>query len=354
MQARKMTKTVRIGDRLIGGGNPILIQSMTNTKTEDAAATTEQILALENIGCDIIRCAVPTMEAAHALKEIRKNIHIPLVADIHFDYRLAIAAIENGADKIRINPGNIGSRERVLAVVSAAKEREIPIRVGVNSGSLEKEYLEKYGSVTPRGLVESALAKCRMIEEMGYDNLVVSIKSSDVLMCHEAYRRFSELSDYPLHVGITEAGTLLSGNIKSAVGLSLILSEGIGDTIRVSLTGDPMEEIKSAKLILRTLGLKQGGIEVVSCPTCGRTQIDLISLANRVETMVEAFPLDIKVAVMGCVVNGPGEAKEADIGIAGGKGEGLLIKKGEIVKKLPEDQLLDALRYELENWRNNG
>lgn len=345
-----MTKTVTIGNRVIGGGNPILIQSMTNTKTEDVAATVAQIQALTAAGCDIIRCAVPTMEAAEALTEIKKQISIPLVADIHFDYRLALAAIEYGADKIRINPGNIGAKERVQAVVEAAKERNIPIRVGVNSGSLEKELVEKYHGVTAEGIVESALDKVHLIEDMGYDNLVISIKSSDVLMCVKAHELIAEKTDHPLHVGITEAGTLLSGNIKSAIGLGLILHQGIGDTIRVSLTGDPLEEIKSAKLILRTLGLRKGGIEVVSCPTCGRTKINLIELANQVETMVADIPLDIKVAVMGCVVNGPGEAKEADIGIAGGCGEGLIIKHGEVFKKVPEDELLEALRYELLHW----
>ena len=342
------TKVIQIGDRVIGGGNPILIQSMCNTKTEDVTATVAQILKLEQAGCDIIRVAVPTLEAAAALKEIKKQIHIPLVADIHFDYRLAIAAMENGADKIRINPGNIGSKERVKAVVDRAKELHIPIRVGVNSGSLEKGLIEKYGGVTAEGLVECALEKTALIEQMGYDNLVISIKSSDVMMCVKAHELIHSQTSYPLHVGITEAGTLTSGNIKSAVGLGLILHQGIGDTIRVSLTGDPVEEIKSAKLILRTLGLRKGGIEVVSCPTCGRTRIDLIGLANQVENMVTEFDqLNVKVAVMGCVVNGPGEAKEADLGIAGGIGEGLLIKKGEIVKKLPEAELLPALRAEL-------
>lgn len=347
---RERTKVVQIGNVKIGGGNPIAIQSMTNTKTEDVDATVAQIHALEKAGCEIIRCAVPTMEAAEALGEIKKQIHIPLVADIHFDYRLAIAAIENGADKIRINPGNIGDASRVQAVVDKAKEHGIPIRVGVNSGSLEKNLVEKYGGVTAEGLVESAMDKVHMIEKIGYDNLVVSIKSSDVLMCVKAHELIAGQCKYPLHVGITESGTLLAGNIKSSIGLGLILHQGIGDTIRVSLTGDPTEEIKSAKLILKTLGLRKGGIEVVSCPTCGRTKIDLIGLANQVEQMVADIPLDIKVAVMGCVVNGPGEAKEADIGIAGGIGEGLLIKKGEIVKKVKEEELLETLRWELLHW----
>ena len=347
---RERTKVVQIGNVKIGGGNPIAIQSMTNTKTEDVDATVAQIHALEKAGCEIIRCAVPTIEAAEALGKIKKQIHIPLVADIHFDYRLAIAAIENGADKIRINQGNIGDASRVQAVVDKAKEHGIPIRVGVNSGSLEKNLVEKYGGVTAEGLVESAMDKVHMIEEMGYDNLVVSIKSSDVLMCVKAHELIADQCKYPLHVGITESGTLLAGNIKSSIGLGLILHQGIGDTIRVSLTGDPTEEIKSAKLILKTLGLRKGGIEVVSCPTCGRTKIDLIGLANQVEQMVADIPLDIKVAVMGCVVNGPGEAKEADIGIAGGIGEGLLIKKGEIVKKVKEDELLETLRWELLHW----
>lgn len=347
---RDDTKKILIGDVMIGGGNPIAIQSMTNTRTEDAAATAAQIRKLEAAGCEIIRCAVPTMEAAKALAEIKKQIHIPLVADIHFDYRLAIAAIENGADKIRINPGNIGESERVKAVVEKAKEHAIPIRIGVNSGSLEKNLVEKYGGVTAEGLVESALDKVELVESFGYDQLVVSIKSSDVMMCVKAHEELAKKCPYPLHVGITESGTLLAGNIKSSIGLGLILNQGIGDTIRVSLTGDPAEEIKSAKIILKTLGLRKGGIEVVSCPTCGRTKIDLIGLANQVEAMVSDIPLDIKVAVMGCVVNGPGEAKEADIGIAGGIGEGLLIKKGEIVKKVKEEELLEVLRQELLDW----
>jgi len=349
---RQNTKEIRIGDVVIGGNHPVAIQSMTNTKTEDIKGTIEQIHRLEAAGCEIVRCTVPTLEAAEALREIKKNIQIPLVADIHFDYRMAIAAIENGADKIRINPGNIGGEERLRAVVDKAKEHEIPIRVGVNSGSLEKTLLEKYGAVTAEGIVESALDKVRMIEEMEYDNLVVSIKSSDVMMCVKAHELIAEQCPYPLHVGITEAGTVYSGNIKSSIGLGIILYEGIGNTIRVSLTGDPAEEIRSAKLILKTLGLRKGGIEVVSCPTCGRTQIDLIGLANQVEKMVQEFPLDLKVAVMGCVVNGPGEAREADIGIAGGKGEGLLIKKGEVVKKVKEEELLETLRRELQNWEN--
>ncbi len=349
--SRNHTKVVQIGNRVIGGGNPILIQSMTNTRTEDIEATVAQILRLEKAGCDIVRCTVPTLEAAKAIGEIKKQIHIPIVGDIHFDYKMAIAAMEYGVDKIRINPGNIGSVDRVAKVVEVAKERNIPIRIGVNSGSLEKELVEKYNGVTAEGIVESALKQVAIVEELGYDNLVVSIKSSDVLMCTRAHELLAKEIQYPLHVGITEAGTITSGNIKSAIGLGLILHQGIGDTIRVSLTGDPVEEIKSAKLILRTLGLRQGGIEIVSCPTCGRTRIDLISLANQVEDMVADIPLDLKVAVMGCVVNGPGEAKEADIGIAGGIGEGLLIKKGEVVRKVPEDELLHVLREELLHWK---
>ena len=347
---REKTKVVRIGDRVIGGGNPVLIQSMTNTPTEDVSATVAQILRLEAAGCEIIRCTVPDMEAAKALKEIKKQIHIPLVADIHFDYKMAIAAMENGADKIRINPGNIGGRDKVKAVIDVARERNIPIRVGVNSGSLEKQLVEKYQGVTAEGIVESALDKVAMIEDLGYDNLVISIKSSDVLMCVRAHEVLAKRTNYPLHVGITESGTVWSGNIKSSLGLGMILGQGIGDTIRVSLSGDPVEEIKTAKLVLRTLGLRKGGIEVVSCPTCGRTKMDLIGLATKVEEMVADYPLDLKVAVMGCAVNGPGEAKEADIGIAGGIGEGLLIKKGEIIKKIPEQELLTVLKEELDHW----
>lgn len=348
---RDNTKIIKIGDKLIGGGNPIMIQSMTNTHTEDVEATVKQILRLEKAGCDIIRCTVPTIEAAHAIKEIKKQIHIPLVADIHFDYKMAIAAMENGADKIRINPGNIGSTDKIKAVVDVAKSRNIPIRVGVNSGSLEKDIVEKYNGVTAKGLVESALDKVKIIEDLGYDNLVISIKSSDVLMCVKAHELIAEQTKYPLHVGITESGTIFSGSIKSSIGLGLILNQGIGDTIRVSLTDDPVREVEAAKLILRTLGLRKGGIEVVSCPTCGRTRIDLIGLASRVEELVKNYDLDIKIAVMGCVVNGPGEAKEADLGIAGGDGCGVLIKHGEIVKKFDEDKLLSVLKEELDNWQ---
>ncbi len=345
---RDETKVVRIGDRVIGGGNPILIQSMTNTRTDDVKATVEQILKLEEAGCELIRCTVPTLACAEALKEIKKQIHIPLIADIHFDYKMAIAAIENGADKIRINPGNIGGEENIAAVVKAAKEHDVPIRVGVNSGSLEKDLIEKYGGVTAEGLVESALDKAAMIERHDYDNIVISIKSSDVLMCVKAYELIASKTKYPLHVGITEAGTLISGNIKSGVGLGLILYQGIGDTIRVSLTGDPVEEVKSGRIILRTLGLRKNGVEVVSCPTCGRTRINLIELANQVENLVQRYDANVKVAVMGCAVNGPGEASEADFGVAGGDGVGLLFKKGQIIKKLPESELLGALKDELD------
>ena len=352
MRERHKTRVVRIGDVAIGGENPIRIQSMCNTKTEDVEATVAQIRALTAAGCEIIRVAVPNEAAALALKDIRRQIKLPLVADIHFDYRLALAAMEHGADKIRINPGNIGEDWKLREVVTAAKERNIPIRVGVNSGSLEKDLLQKYGGVTAEGIVESALEKVRRIEELGYENLVISIKSSDVLMCIKAHELLAAETDYPLHIGITEAGTLLRGTVKSAVGLGVILYEGIGDTIRVSLTGDPLEEIKAAREILKSLGLRKGGVEVVSCPTCGRTEIDLIGLANRVESLVERYSdLDVRVAVMGCVVNGPGEAREADFGVAGGKGAGVLIRKGEVIRTMPEAELLPALEAELQRIR---
>ena len=344
---RRKSKQVMAGGVAIGGGAPVTVQSMLNVPSTDISGSVAQAVRLEQAGCQILRAAIPNKEAVALIPAIKEKVSIPLVADIHFDYRLAIAAMESGADKIRINPGNIGARERVKAVVDKAKEYNIPIRVGVNSGSLEKELVERYGGVTAEALVESAKREVQVIEELGYDNLVVSIKSSDVMMCVKAHELLARDCRYPLHVGITESGTLLSGNIKSSVGLGIILYEGIGDTIRVSLTGDPVEEIKSAKLILKALKLRTGGIEVVSCPTCGRTRIDLIGLATRVEEMVADIDLDVKVAVMGCVVNGPGEAREADIGIAGGIGEGLLIKKGQILKKLPEDELLPALRAEL-------
>lgn len=348
---RNRTRKIQIGSQVIGGGNPVLIQSMTNTRTEDVPATVAQIHRLEAAGCQIIRCTANNVEAARAIGEIKKQIHIPVVADIHFDYQLAILAMECGADKIRINPGNIGGPDQVRAVVETAKKYQIPIRVGVNSGSLEKELIEKYHGVTAEGIVESALDKVRMIEELDYDRIVISIKSSDVMMCVKAHELIAARTDYPLHVGITEAGTLMRGAIKSSVGLGIILNQGIGDTIRVSLTSDPLQEIIVARQILKALNLRRGGIEVVSCPTCGRTAIDLIGLANQVEELAADYEhLNIKVAVMGCVVNGPGEAREADIGIAGGNGEGLLIKKGAVIRKLPEEQLLDALRYELEHW----
>lgn len=349
---RAVTRVTEIGSVKIGGGNPIAIQSMTNTDTADVASTVEQIRRLEEAGCDIVRATANTEAAACAFSDIKRHIHIPIVADIHFDYRLAIMAMEHGADKIRINPGNIGGYENLKRVVAVAKERNIPIRVGVNSGSLEKTLIEKYGGVTAEGIVESALDKVSMIEDCDYNNIVISIKSSDVMMCVHAHELIADKTKYPLHVGITESGTLYRGNIKSAVGLGLILGQGIGDTIRVSLTSDPEDEIISAKTILRALKLRNDGIELVSCPTCGRTKIDIISLANEVEKLVQEYDhLHIKVAVMGCAVNGPGEAKEAELGIAGGVGEGLLFKHGEIVRKLPQDELLPALKYELDNWK---
>ncbi len=352
MIERRKTREVRIGDVAIGGTNPIAIQSMTNTETADVEATVAQILALEKAGCEIIRSTANTEAAADAFDKIKEQIHIPIVADIHFDYKLAIRAMEHGADKIRINPGNIGGPENLKKVVDAAKHYRVPIRVGVNSGSLEKSLVEKYGGVTAEGIVESAMDKVRMLEELDFHDIVISIKSSDVPMSVETHRLVSQQTDYPLHVGITESGTLWSGNIKSSVGLGMILGAGIGDTIRVSLSGDPVEEIRTAKLILRTLGIRKEGITLVSCPTCGRTKIDLIGLANQVERMVEEYPdITAKVAVMGCVVNGPGEAREADLGVAGGDGEGLLFRHGEILRKVPESEILPALREELEKLR---
>lgn len=350
MAYRDNTKEIHIGNKVIGHGNPVLIQSMTNTRTENVKETVEQIHRLEKAGCEIIRSTVPTLEAAKAIKEIKKEISIPIVADIHFDYKMAVAAIENGADKVRINPGNIGSDEKLLEVIKAARERNVPIRVGVNSGSMEKELIEKYGSVTADGLCESALNNVKRIEDMGYDNLVISLKSTNVLMCVEAHKKIAGMTPYPLHVGITESGTVFSGNIKSGIGLGMILGEGIGDTIRVSLTDDPVEEIRSARIVLRTLGLRNEGIEVVSCPTCGRTKIDIINLAKKAESLAEQYPMSLKLAVMGCAVNGPGEAREADIGIAGGNGEGLIFKKGQIVRKVEEDKLFDCLKEELDNF----
>ncbi len=347
---RNKTRQVMVGNVPVGGDAPISIQSMTNTRTQDVAATVKQINELAAAGCEIIRCAVPDMEAARAISEIKKQINIPLVADIHFDYRLAIAAIENGADKIRINPGNIGALERIQAVVEKAIEYHVPIRIGVNSGSLEKHLVQKYGGVTAEGLVESALDKIHIVEQYGLKDIIVSIKSSDVMMCIRAYELMVQKTDYPLHVGITESGPLGGGIIKSSVGLGAILYQGIGNTVRVSLTGERVEEINTAKKILAALGLRKAGIEVISCPTCGRTQIDLITLANQVEKLVAQYDLDLRVAVMGCVVNGPGEAREADLGVAGGCGEGLLFKKGKILRKMPEDQLLAALKDELDHW----
>ena len=352
---RRKAKIVNIGGVAIGGDLPVAIQSMTNTRTEDAEATAAQILRLEQAGCEIIRATVPTLEAAEAFTAIKRQIHIPLVADIHFDYRLAIAAIEHGADKIRINPGNIGSDDRVRAVVDCAKERNVPIRVGVNSGSLDKDLVEKYGRVTAAGLCESALRQAGRILDMGYDNLVISIKATDVPLCIEAHELIADKTDLPLHVGITEAGTVYSGTIVSAVGIGAILSRGIGDTIRVSLSGDPVKEVLAARKILQALGLRKDGNRVIACPTCGRTKIDLIGLAERTEELAARYPhLGLNIAVMGCVVNGPGEAKEADIGIAGGDGCGLLIKKGEVIRKVAEEELLSALEEELKNWEKNA
>jgi len=342
---RKITKRIRIGSLYIGGNEPIAIQSMTNTHTHNVGATVEQIKHLEAAGCDIVRAAVPDMEAAAAIAEIKKAISIPLVADIHFDYRLAIEAIKNGVDKIRINPGNIGDIDRVRKVVEAAKQYEVPIRVGVNSGSVERELLAKYGGPTAEALVESAISKVQMLEDMNYDNIVISIKSSDVLLSIDSYIKISEKTNYPLHLGITEAGAKYSGTVKSAVGLGTLLYMGIGDTIRVSLTDNPVEEIGAAKEILKSLKLIEGGIEIISCPTCGRTNVNLIEVAEQLEKAVQDIKTKrpVKVAVMGCAVNGPGEAREADVGIAGGKGEFLLFVKGEIVRKIPQENAIEEL-----------
>ncbi len=350
----KSTKRIRIGDRYIGGGEPILIQSMTNTKTQDVAGTVEQIKRLQEAGCDIVRVAVPDMEAADALKGIKREISIPLVADIHFDYRLAIESIKNGADKIRINPGNIGDRDRVSKVVEAAKEREIPIRIGINSGSLEKEVLQKYGHPTADALVESTLNNIRLLEGMNFNDIVISIKSSDVMLTVESYMKASKATDYPLHLGITEAGTVLAGSIKSSVGLGIMLYNNIGDTIRVSLTGDPAEEVFAAREILKSLKLMKGGIEIISCPTCGRTNVDLIRVAEEVEARTRNIKVrkPMKLAVMGCAVNGPGEAKEADLGIAGGKEEFLLFVKGNIVRKISQKNAIDELIKEIEAYQS--
>lgn len=340
---RKKTREVSIGNIKIGGNNPIIIQSMCNTDTRDAKKTIEQIKVLEDEGCEIIRVAVPDMEAAEAIKEIKKGISIPIVADIHFDYRLALKSMENGIDKIRINPGNIGGEERIKAVINMAKERNIPIRIGVNSGSLEKDLISKYGGVTPRGLIESALRNVKIVEEHDYNNIVVSIKGSSVPFTMETYSILSNEIDYPLHLGITEAGTVWSGAIKSSVGIGSIIGMGIGDTIRVSLTGDPVEEVKTAKEILKSLGVRRFGIEFISCPTCGRTEVDLVTIANKVEVECKKINKDIKVAVMGCAVNGPGEARESDVGIACGKGFGFIFKNGEILKKVPETDFISEL-----------
>ena len=345
---RKQKRIVNIGGVKIGGDNPVAIQSMCNTDTRDVKATVNQIHELENAGCEIIRVAVPDMVAAKAVADIKKQIHIPLVVDIHFDYRLALECMKNGADKVRINPGNIGDRDRVKQVVEMAKEREIPIRIGVNGGSLERELLQKYGGVTADALVESAMGHVAILDELNFNNVVVSIKISDVPKMLCAYRKFNEISDIPLHIGVTESGTLKGGTVKSAVGIGALLAEGIGDTMRVSLTANPVEEIYAAYDIQKVLGMRKTGAEIVSCPTCGRTQLDLISIANEVEKRAANIDKPIKIAIMGCAVNGPGEAREADIGIAGGKAEGLIFKKGEIIKKVPQDSLVDELMKEIE------
>ena len=340
-----MRKSVRCGNVVIGGGNPVSIQSMTNVDSRNEKALIEQIRQLQDAGCEIVRIAIPDMEAAETLAKVKPQVGVPLVADIHFDYRLAIAAIEAGADKIRINPGNIGSDERVQAVVEAAKAKNIPIRIGVNSGSLEKDIVEKNGGVTAAGLAESALRNVKRIEDMGYDNLVVSLKSSDVKMNYEAHKLVAEQTDHPIHIGITEAGTLARGKVKSAVGIGALLLDGIGDTMRVSLTADPVEEVYFAKEILESMGLRQPKVNLVSCPTCGRTKVNLQHLAEEVDRrLADAdVPAGLKVAVMGCVVNGPGEAKEADFGVAGGDGKGVIFAKGEILKTVAEEDIVDEL-----------
>ena len=348
---RKKTRKIRIGDVYIGGDAPVAVQSMTNTDTRDVSATVDQIKRLEEAGCDIVRVAVPDSEAAEALKRIRKSIRIPLVADIHFDYRLALASIENGADKIRINPGNIGGTEKVRKVVEAAKARGIPIRIGVNSGSLEKHILAKYGAATPQAMADSAMGHVRMLEDLGFHDIVISLKASNVPVTIESYRLMSAMTDYPLHIGVTEAGTLFSGMVKSAAGIGCLLAEGIGDTLRVSLTGDPVEEVRVGIEILKALDLRRTGVELISCPTCGRTRIDLVKIANEVEKRLAGCSKPIKVAVMGCAVNGPGEAREADIGIAGGVGEALLFKKGRIIRKIPQEHIVDELLEEIERMQ---
>lgn len=345
---RKQTKQIQIGSVKIGGGAPITVQSMTNTKTQDAKATIAQIKRLEEAGCDLVRVAVPDMEAAEAIKEIKAGIGIPLIADIHFDYRLALAAIRNGVDALRINPGNIGDRSRVVAVVEAAKERQLPIRIGVNAGSLDKTLLAKYGGVTAEAMVESAMEHIHILENENFADIKISLKAHDVPLTLAAYRLMSETVDYPLHLGVTEAGTIQSGVIKSAVGIGAMLAEGIGDTFRISLTGDPVEEVRVGNEILKSLGLREYGPTLVSCPTCGRCCVDLPAIAMQVEKRLATVEKPIHVAVMGCVVNGPGEAREADLGIAGGKGEGLLFRKGEILRKVPEDKLVEALFEEID------
>lgn len=344
---REETRSVQVGNLTIGGNNHVVIQSMCNTKTKNVEATIKQINALEQAGCELVRVAVFDKEDAYAIKEIKKGIHIPLVADIHFDYRLALIAIESGIDKVRINPGNIGSIEKVKAVVDACKEKHIPIRIGVNGGSLEKEILEKYGEPTPEGMIESAMKHVKILEDLDFHDIVISLKSSNTMLTIKAYELASKTFPYPLHVGVTEAGTALGGTIKSALGIGTLLYEGIGNTIRVSLSDDPVEEIKVAKILLKELGLLKGVPTLVSCPTCGRIQYDLIPIAKEMEDFLKDIHLDITVAIMGCAVNGPGEARHADIGIAGGVGDGLLIKHGEIVKRVKQEDMVQTLKDEI-------